>query len=193
MRNIWILIALFCTIKIGNAQDGLKNKFEREYSIKQSEAALEARNFIRETFDGKVRWYGEVNLDGQAIEAKGKKDKELYSVKFDTLGNIQDVEVVINFRSLSDDLKNKIQDELDKQFSSTKIVKTQTQWLGSKEILKQLINKETTTDDYITNYEIVIRGKKSNRYELYEVLFDQNGKLIDKAKIIQKNDQHLIY
>ena len=193
MKNIWILLALLFSIKIGNAQDGVKNKFEREYSIKQSEVPLEARNFINETLNRKVKWYGEENLNGKAIEAKGKKDKKLYSVKFDTLGNIQDVEVVVKFESLSEEIQTKIQQELEQQFSSIKIIKTQIQWLGSQEVLKQLLNTGNATEDYLTNYEIVIRGKNNNRSEQYEVLINEHGKLIDKAKIIQKNDQHLIY
>jgi len=192
MKNIWILLTLLCSIKVVNAQD-IKNKFEREYSIKQSEVPLKANNFINKTLNGKVKWYGEENLQGKAIEAKGKKDKKFYSVKFDTLGNIQDVEVVVSFNSLSKEIQTKIQKELEKQFSSIKIIKTQIQWLGSQEVLKQLLNKENTTEDYSTNYEIVIKGKSNSHYEQYEVLFNEQGKLVDKAKIIQKNDQHLIY
>lgn len=193
MRNIWILLALLFSIKTVNAQDSFKNKFEREYSIKQSEVPLEASNFIKETLNGKVKWYGEENLNGKAIEAKGKKEGKLYSVKFDTFGKIQDIEVVVNFKSLSEELKNRIQKELEQYFSSIKIIKTQIQWRGSQIVLKQLINKENTTEDYLTNYEIVIRGKENNRSEYYEILFNEQGKIIDKAKIIQKNDHHLIY
>src|SRR5690606_31356945 len=138
MKNIWILLALLYSVKITYAQDGIKNKYEREYSIKKSEVPLKANNFINETLNGKVKWYGEENLKGKAIEAKGKKDKKLYSVKFDTLGNVQDVEVVVSFKSLSKEIQSKIQKELKGQFSSIKIIKTQIQWLGSQEVLKQL-------------------------------------------------------
>lgn len=190
MKFFLILLTFLFSVSMGYSQE----KFEREYRIKVSEVPQKALDFIEGSFPSKkIKWYGEENLEGRSIEAKVKKDGNLFSVKFDTLGTIQDVEMLVKFRELDSPIKEKIEEELDAAFSNYKIQKVQIQWKGKIDALKSLISARESNGEYVTNYELVVRGKEGRQTDYYEFLFDTDGKLKKRLTIIQRTDHHLIY
>ena len=188
MRNL--LFILFFSVQGLYAQD----KVEREYKIKPSEVPAKALNFIKESFsEKKVNWYMEQSASGKSIEAKVRKDGRLYSAEFDTLGNIQDIEVLVNIKDIPEALRLMIERSLSEQFSRYKVLKTQKQWIGKAAALQSLIKGDKPKAKYETNYEIVITGRKDKHNDEYELLFNEDGVLIRQQKIIESNQQHLLF
>lgn len=189
--KIKLIIILFL-FAIGNAF--AQDKLEREYRIKESDVPLKAREFVADGFNNmKVKWYGEENLKGKAIEAKGKRDGKLFSIKFDTSGVLQDIEMVIKFNTILDDARFTIEKNLKSRFSKFNIQKTQKQWLGKTEVLRALAKGEKTEGEFLTNYEITIRATKNRQTDYYEVLVNEKGEIVRESKIIHRNNQHLIF
>jgi hypothetical protein len=185
-----LLIVLFFSVQALSAQ----NKDEREYKIQPSEVPTSALRFIRESFsEEKVNWYFERNGSEKSIEAKIRKSKTLYSIEFDTLGNIQDIELLVKIKEIPEALWNTIKRNLDGQFSRFKVRKTQKQWVANAPDLQRLIKGEVPKGKHQTNYEIVIIGRKDKRSDQYELLYNEDGDMIRKQKIIENSQQHLIY
>jgi hypothetical protein len=171
-----------------------QQKIEREYAIKATQAPEPALEFVNQTFDKKrIKWYAEESQKGRSIEAKVKQDGTVYSIEFDEKGNLQDIETIISFNSLPQDLQKAIMKTLEADFTRIKIHKMQRQWTGNAATLQQLASKKKPEEDYTTRYEIVIRGSKDRSTSDYEVLVDDHGKLISKSKIIQKDSPHLLF
>lgn len=184
------MLILANSINISFSQE----KFEKEDRIRAALVPSKAMEFMDGAFNvDKIKWYAEENLNGKDIEGKVKKDGKLYSVKFDTVGNLKDVEKTVNFKTVPERIQAIVQSKLDSLFSSFKIQKTQIQFLGKASVLKELIINGITNHDYITNYEIVIRGKKDKKVDYYEILFNEQGVPQRNERIIQKNTHHLIY
>jgi hypothetical protein len=171
-----------------------QNKVEREYKIRPSDVPAKALNFLRESVgDTKINWYMEENSEGKSIEGKIRKDKTYYSVEFDTLGNIQDIEVLVKFSDIPETLRNIIDRSLKEEFSKFKIRKTQKQWIGDATDLQLLMKGAKPDAKHILNYEIVLMGRKDKHRDEYELLFNEDGMLIRQQKIIESNQQHLIF
>lgn len=181
---------LLLTVASAYSQD----KLEREYRIQPSQVPAKALEFTAAGFNEvKLKWYGEENLDGKAIEAKGKRDGTLYSIKFDTLGMVQDIEMVIRFHTIPEATRLNIEKDLASRFSKFNIQKTQKQWLGTPQVLRALARGENVNNEFKTNYEITLRGTKDRRTDYYEVLANDRGTIVRESKIVQRNNQHLIY
>lgn len=188
-KHLFLIFFLF-QVSFSYSQE----KLEREYRIKEAEVPALALQYVKSNFEGvRMKWYGEENLDGKAIEAKGKRDGKLYSVKFSTDGKLQDIEMVVRFNTIPENVKNAIEKNLEKRFSKFRIQKTQIQWVGEAEVLAELIKGTKISGSYVTNYEITLQGTIDRRTDYYEVLANYTGDLVRESKIVQRNKQNLIY
>ncbi len=167
-------------------------KFEKEYRIKDKEVPKKAKKFIDSSFNNqKIKWYTEESQDGKTIEAKTIYNKNQYSIEFDNLGNILDVEKKVKFKNLKGDLKKSINYQLNSVFKNYKILKTQIQWKASSKSLTALIKDEDISDSFETNYELVLKGQKKDTLGMFEVLFDSNGRILKIYEIIHRNTDNL--
>ena len=141
----------------------------------------------------RLKWYGEESLKGRSIEAKGTFNKKRYSIEFDTLGNLQDIEMRIDMKSIPENTRDRIKKQLDSIFSAFRIHKVQAQQVADASEIKSSKEGEIITEETITNYEIVLKGRKDKKYSFYEVLFTRNGELIRQSQMIERNNHHLIY
>lgn len=183
------LVLLLCPTMTSAQQ-----KIEREYAIKATQVPKPALQFVGKVFETqRIRWYAEESQKGRSIEAKVKADGTIYSIEFDQEGKLQDIEVLVKFQSLSEDLRKAIKKTLEAEFTRTKILKVQKQWTGPASTLQLLVGKKEPLEKYTTKYELVIRGTKDKSTSDYEVLVDEQGKLISKSKIIQKDSPHLLF
>jgi len=185
-----ILLILFSISTILFAQD----KFEKESRIQPKDVPPRALLFIDSlNLKTKIKWYKEEGLDKESIEAKFKLNKVKHSVEFDTYGKIEDVEIIVNWEDLESDLKDSIFFQLNIDCLSHKIVKVQRQFLGSEnELLFQIKNRDVFEPLKI-RYEMIIRCKYEKKVDLFEYLFNYDGKLISRSRIIFKNSSHLEY
>ena len=192
-RTTYLSLLLFSLFFI-NTSTYSQEKYEKEYRIKTAKVPQAALEFVHSAgFAKKVKWYKEEGLTGNSVEAKTKHHKTKYSVEFNTAGEIEDVEYIIQWQDIPALTRAKIERLLDSIYQKKGLVKIQVQLTGKKEELLQAIVKPQADRNLNTQYEIVLNGVRKGIYERYEHLFSQNGEMIRESKIILKNTDHLEY
>ncbi|MGK0253981.1 MAG: hypothetical protein ACI9OE_001466 [Mariniflexile sp.] len=171
-----------------------QHKYEREYRIKSEIIPQSAREFIDSIgSDSKIKWYKEISLNDITIEAKFKYNKKKFSIEFDTLGVLQDVEFVIKKREIIPVVYNKIEHKLDSMYQKWKFQKIQIGYRGRCKDIITVINKNEPTDLIKVSYEIVLKGKTLGNLQLYEITFNEQGEIQAVLQIIQDKADHLEY
>lgn len=190
-RIIFISLILFSFPGINTfAQE----KIEKESRIDLTVVPKNAQSFISDlALDNKIKWYLEQGINQTTIEAKFKHNGKKYSVEFDSIGNIEDIEVEISWKDLEAGVKESIKKQLDLNCLKHKINKIQTQYLGNAKNLSFLFKQNSNTQKLETNYELIVRCNQENEVNLFEYLFNHQGKLISTSKIIFRNSSHLEY
>jgi hypothetical protein len=171
-----------------------QHKYEREYRIKTEMIPQSAKDFVDSIgSDSKVKWYREISLNGASIEAKFRHNKKKFSVEFDTLGNIQDVEFLIKKSEIVPAVYNKMEHKLESLYQKWKFQKIQKQYIGKPVEIITSINKNQPIESIRVSYEIVLKGKALGDTQLYEITFNAQGELQDILQIIQNKADHLEY
>lgn len=167
-------------------------KYEKEYRIKEKDVPDEALKFIKSLgFEDDVKWYFDEDLKENSIEAKIRHNKRKYSIEFDTIGKIRDVEIEMEWRDLPDKVRKMIMVQLDSVFDSHKVGKIQIQYSGDKKVLKKLIKGQKTDKYYLTQYEIITDGQKDKKWHSYQITFSDNGQIVKISQIIFRNIDNL--
>lgn len=188
--HLAILLLFICCLKKTFAQ----TKFEKEYRINKEEVPKSALNFIdAAAFTSKIKWYKEEALAGYSYEAKTTAQGIKYSIEFDSLGRIEDVEYKIAWKSVPPLTKAKMELFFDRTFQKWKIVKVQVHHTGSAQRLIDFVKKKETTLKIVTKYELVVKGKIGKQSQLIEYLFSGEGILERTSVIVLKNSDHLEY
>ena len=164
-----LIIALHCSNNLS-----AQKKFEKESRIREKDVPTKALEFIDSSdLKSKIKWYLEEGLNRKSIEAKFKRDKVRYSVEFDTLGNVEDIENEVSWEDLNSQLKDSISLHLKKDCLKHKIVKVQIQYSGSESGLFSKL-KRNETNQYLTiKFEIIVKCNLQNKVELFEYLFNE--------------------
>lgn len=184
-----LIIAFVCSSNL-IAQE----KFEKESRIKADDAPSKAQLFIDSlNITNKVKWYKEEGLDRNSIEAKFKYNNSKYSVEFNMLGHVEDIEIEVNFEDLESNLKDAIILQLKTDCSKHKIVKVQKQYTGSESNLYSIFKTNKTSSSLTIKYELIVRCRQQKKVNLFEYLFNYKGELISTSKIVFKNSSHLEY
>jgi hypothetical protein len=171
-----------------------QQKAEREYSIKSAQVPADALNFVNECFKNvKIQWFSEESLTGTTIEAKLKSAGKQYSIEFSDSGKIHDIEILTTFDKLPDDTRDLILKQFREEFSNYKIIKTQLQWSGEKDLLKAALLNAEFPAGLRLQYEMIVRAKKTDLSKYYEVLCDKSGNIKSTKEIIQRNTDNLIH
>lgn len=182
-------ILAICSIPL-NAQE----KYEKESRLKAKDVPSEALGFISSLeVPGKMRWYFEEGIERNSVEAKFKYNNEKYSIEFDTLGNLEDIEIKMKWKHLQKTLKDSITAQLLEDCKKFKIQKVQIQYSGDRSILLSKIKTGESTGNYIVRYEIVVKCSKARDVALFEYLFSHTGQQLSVSKIIFKNSSNLEY
>lgn len=171
-----------------------QTKMEKEERIKEKDVPENARTFLDEAgAKNKIKWYRDIDYKDVVIEAKTKHRGTLYSIEFDTAGQIINVEYIIKFRRLTPEIKDNIKKQLDAKFKRYSIVKTQKQYTGQKDVLRELIRNNETDKQFTTRYEIVLKGAEENYKRKYELTTDSSGAFIEIEEIVEPDMDILIY
>lgn len=183
----WLLLLLLLPVTLW-AQD---NKIEQEKRVKPREVPKQAREWLRDAFETtrKVRWYREKTSGSKSFEAKFDYQSAFYSVEFDTLGQIEDIEVDRAWEDLPLRHRNLIQQQLD-QWEKVKVRRIQEQWTGEPDDLEDAID-EAEWEDITTRYEIELLAKIEGEKALWEVLFSTEGEVLLRRKVILRADDNL--
>ena len=170
-----------------------QEKMEREFKIKQEQAPAIAKKYIDEVFKGKVKWYQEYNENGMYYEAKFRKNKKRFSVKFDSTGILYDVEELFKFKSTDFSGKSSIETFLENKFQRWKVTKAQYQWIGDPAVLRKYLLEEIAPVSISPNFELVVRGKNKGDIGYFEFIFNESGQLISEKRYADDNLNNLIF
>lgn len=192
-KYLIICIILLIAVQYSNnlcAQE----KFEKESRIRQKDVPAKALQFIESSdIKSNIKWYLEEGLNKKSIEAKFKHNNVRYSIEFDTLGNIEDMEIEAVWKDLNVQLTDSISKHLKKDCLKHKIIKVQIQYSGSETALFSKLKTSQNNQNLTINYELIVKCKLQNKTELFEYLFSESGKPLSSSKIIFKNSSHLEY
>lgn len=168
-------------------------KYEKEERIAEDEVPEQALHFLEEIQPTrKDKWYREQNLDGEAIEVKLKRNGERYSIKFDTEGELIDVEKLIKWRDIPEETRKEIDEEWEEFFERRRIEKIQIHYKDDAENLIRFIQSpEGAPLESPIYYEIVVKGKTEGPYQLYEFLFDEEGEKVEMSRILTRRTDNM--
>lgn len=174
-----------------------QNKYEREYRIRKDQFPPRAKALLDDNVTGvkRLKFYRETDSTKSSYEAKFKKDKLWYSMEFDVFGALEDIEITIQPVDIPSDALSQITEYFDTSFTSHRVKKIQQQYLASPKD-----NIKTTFRNAFQNlllpsinYEIIVSGKEDKSYVEYEVLFDADGRFLNKRKRLPPNYDHVLY
>lgn len=172
-----------------------QDKIERELRVEEKVVPKEARDWLYDAFETTKRpkWYQEVFESGYSYEAKFKLKGKFYSVEFDSLGLIQDVEIEVGFKELPKEVQNGLEDYLLDDYKSSDIKRIQIQYSGKPDDLEDFFD-ENSLEGILTRFEIEFIGlDESGKSELFEGLFSEKGDLINKRKIVLVPSDNLMF
>ena len=172
-----------------------QHKDEREQRIKETDVPAEILKELEPYIKNlKVKYIFETDGDDSSYEAKFRSKSRQFSVEFDTLGSLEDVEIEMKYTSLSKEVKKNIAKYLSKSSSGYKILRCQKQYVHiegkTSETLRHAVNNESHSP---INYELVVDLKMGSALASYELLFDASGNFIAKRVIVNRATDNLLY
>lgn len=185
LKTIVIFILFSCHL---HAQ-----KIEREFRISESEFPQLAVNYLKhyELDLKKIKWFKEIQNNVLSYEAKVKVQKHLYSVEFDSLGKIEDIEKLVSFKKLPVETQKVLSTSLEKKLGKYKIIKTQIQYSEIEEETKRL--EHLSPQNSTVRYEIELFYKDDKSKKLFEYLLSDNGEIISFREVLIRSTENLTY
>lgn len=142
-----------------------------------------------------LKYYKETDGSKKSYEVKFKYRREHYSVEFDTLGNLEDIEVVIKKKHIPKEIKAVILRYFENNFKKTTLVKVQKQYVNTtkntdKQFIRHILEKPFNKH---THFEIIAEIKTKKIHELREFTFDRNGKFEKSRLVTTSSYEHALY
>ena len=190
MKYIISIILSFLAFQL---QAQVKNETEKR--IKKKDVPEEVMEWFKDAYEKrkKVKWFYQTDGEKTVYEAKLMYKKQKHSVEILPNGNIVNIEVLIDFDTIEANSKNNIETYLYANYTKFSIKKVQIQYTGSNDDLEDLIDEDELNDAITINYEIEFYGKNETEDELWEGLFNSDGKLMEHRKIKLKATDNLDY
>jgi hypothetical protein len=174
-----------------------QSKYEKEERIDVSEFPKVAQNYFNTISDqvNYLKYYKEIDGDKQSFEVKFKLKKQYYSVEFDTLGIIEDIEIVIKKKHIPQAVLNNISSYFNESFKKHRLIKIQKQYIktSNKTDLQFLQQILTNINEKNTNYEIISEVKTNEGRTLKEFIFNSNGTFEKSRTVTSSSYEHALY
>lgn len=191
MRFSIVVFLLFSMVSFAQTKD------EKEERIAASEFPENAKGYFNSiSQDVKyLKFYRETDGPKKSYEVKFKYKGEHYSVEFDTLGKLEDIEIVVKKKHIPKKTYHSISDYFNTNYKKAIIVKVQKQYVNTttksdknfiRQILEQPYNKHT-------HFEIIAEVKTSKKHELREITFDRHGVFKASRKVTSSSYEHALY
>lgn len=192
LKNSIIVLLLLCTYQCFS-----QNKYEREYRILKNQFPTVSLALIKDNVVDikRLKFYKEIDSAKVSYEAKFKKDRLWYSIEFDTIGNLEDIEITVKSIDIPSDVFANIKAYFVDAFKKHTIKKIQQQYLASSNEKLETTLRNAFQNLLLPsiNYEIIVSGKEDRSYMEYEVLFDAEGTFINRRKSLPPNYDHVLY
>ncbi|MCB2196952.1 MAG: hypothetical protein KQH79_13910 [Bacteroidetes bacterium] len=169
-----------------------QEKTEREYRVDQKEVPIKAVQWINHNLKdvSKIKWFYEQSTGKSSYEAKLRKSKTQFSIEFDTLGIIEDIEQRYDWKKIDNLTRITIEKYFTTTYKKHQVIKIQKQFVGDSQELSALMLNDDQTGVEV-NYEIEFHGKTETENELWEGLFNEKGELLQLRRIQQKPKTNL--
>lgn len=174
-----------------------QTKNEKEERIKQSEFPIVAQTYFNTiSHDAKyLKFFKETDGSRKSFEVKFKINKLYYSVEFDTLGILEDIEIVIKQKHIPKSTLSNIMSYFDSNYKKTRLIKIQKQYVkytnkSDKQFIQHIVDNP---DDKHTHFEIIAEIKTKSLHELREFTFNRNGKFQRSRKVTSSSYEHALY
>ncbi len=190
-RFLWILMVLaFAKALPVQAQQVKK---EQESRVESQDFPAESKVWIQTlSKDCKsLKFYKEVDGDKTSYELKCKCDGDKRSIEFSEKGNLEDVEVLIKKKKLSEPVLQSIQISLDSIAEKNRIEKVQEQYFPKSDSPESLETRLNASD--LDGYELIVAFKEKRKIYRKELQFDRNGKLINSRDIKRLEYDFLLF
>lgn len=174
-----------------------QSKNEKEERIDKSIFPKKAQTY----FDGLqekvsyLKFYKETDGDRSSYEAKFKINRLHYSVEFDTIGRLEDIEIVIKKRHISKSTFSNISDYFDTNFKKVRFIKIQKQYVNCTSNSDEHFIKHIIQDPYDkhTHFEIIAEVKTNEGRILKEFTFTNKG-VFEKSRLVSSSSyEHALY
>lgn len=165
-------------------------KHEVEDRIDASEMPAQAVKYIEQIKikTKRLKYYLEEDEGKKGYEAKFKNNGKKYSVEFDDLGSLQDIEVRISESKTPEKILKTIEHYLNQNYNRFKIEKIQAQYLPLH------ANRAFTDKINPDAYELIVATKNDdNKLQKFEMTFNAQGKYIKSRKIIRRSYDFLLF
>jgi hypothetical protein len=183
-----VLFLLVCSIGPLSAQV----KLEKEERIKSSALPPSIQKVLNTLPPGKKgKWYKETSLDGVSYEYKVVYNKRKYSIEFSSEGELEDVEILLKKKDISDAVLKIICSGLSIQYQDFRVLKTQIQLRPATEKLPQVVNAPLSPGNSKNAYELIVEIPAKSGKELREILLSSEGEILSSKKIIAGNQDNL--
>jgi len=181
IRNLLLIIFFLSSISVLG-----QDKLEQEVRVKAQQVPLEARKWLKDAFESvrKPKWYKEFSELDYSFEAKFKLKGRFHSVEFDSLGNVLDVEIEIEWESLSEEVKANLTLYFEETLRRFKLEKIQIQYSGLPGDLEDFFDEEET-EGVLIQFEIEYQAEdQSEVIRIWEGTFSSDGKFLTHRRII---------
>ncbi|WP_289063864.1 hypothetical protein [uncultured Zobellia sp.] len=194
-KTYHFLIPVFFFYSAFVAMGQVKN--EREYRVLEKDFPDTALDILGNRLKDikRVRYFKEYDTGTFSYEVKFRRKGMFYSVEFNSIGQLQDIEVYINQDDIPESGLDKIRTQLKNQFSRYRIIKVQRQYP-----LVSFSNEDALFEQALegkgvehTNYEVVISGKEKEGFKTFEFLFDSQGNFLKKRKFASIGYDYILY
>ena len=191
--KLFILIVFIFSLAEISAQtkNEKESRVERTQFPEATQATLNAfpKNVKR------TRYYKETDGEKLSFETKFKYKKHWYSVEFNKDGILEDIEIVVKERELSEVTLKSIEAYFKENSEKFDIIKVQEQYLyevnGSQaDFVKSITENRKTT---ASNYEIIVAIKIESDWLLQEVTFDPNGQFQNTRTLQTDSYEYIMY
>ncbi len=193
-----LLLSVRCGVSLLLATISLalfaQDKIETERGVQASAVPSAARDWLHETYasTGRLHWYLEESSDGTSYEAKFRHRGAWHSVEFNKTGALQDVEIKVNLSSLPEPVRKGMVVYFDTTYTKYRVQKVQQQLTGTPEAVRAVI-QNLPTGKVTCRYEVEFYGKNDQSKALWEGLFDDQGQLQQRRKIVLRPTDNLNY
>ncbi len=184
-----LLVLLLAPLQVVHAQ----NKEEKEKRISDNDLPAKTIAVLKPFLEDAtgIKFYYEIDGDHKSYEAKFKYGGSKYSIEFDSTGMLEDVEVIVNLKSLPEPTRKEIKSYLE-TFQNNKIFRLQKQFT-SKDDDQKTIAAALADQGQIIRYEMVVGIKEDKVWNNFELLFDESGIVLEKRKVISRSSDYILY
>lgn len=192
MKRFSLITLIFCcTISFSQSKN---EKEERIDASQFPEVASSYFNAISNQVNY-LKFYKETDGNKYSFEVKFKLNKLHYSVEFDTIGNLEDIEIIIKEKHISKLTFKNIKSFFNTTFDKVRIIKIQEQYVNNSEkndqqFINHVLKKTANKNNF---FEIIAEVKQNQKRQLKEFTFKNNGELI-KSRLVKSEDyQYVLY